>query len=260
MRWHPASGVGVIAMANGRYAPAAVLARELLLALLESEVRPPRRVAAAPPTLAARAAVERLLETWDDGDAAALFAMNVELDEPLERRRRAIERLRELHGRLAPDPHERAVSRSPYQLEWWLAGERGRVQVEILLDPELPPRVQALTLTSVPEPPPELRRAAERIVFALDCRDGEAPTWPDDLAVDASLDRRGLERSMRAAEARFGTVRLGPAVAGDGVRAATFRLRCARGALDLRLERDPAGDALTKVELKPAPAAAPEFE
>lgn len=260
MRWHPASGVGVVAMANGRYAPAALLVHELLLALLAAEVRPPRRVLPAPATVAARAAVERLLARWDDEAAEALFSMNVELDEPIAHRRRTIERLHEVHGRLLPDAAEPAISRSPLQLEWWLAGERGRVQVEILLDPQLPPRVQSLNLTSVPEPPAELVRAAERIVAALDCRDGETPSWPDELTVDASLDRRGLERSMRAAEARFGTVHLGPPIAGDGARAVTFRLRCARGALDLRLEREPGRGTLTIVELRPSPASTPDFD
>lgn len=260
MRWHPASGVGVMAMANGRYAPAALLVRDLLRSLLEAEVRPARRVAAASATVAARAAVERLLERWDDDEAGALFAMNVELDDPLPRRRTAIERLRAVHGPLRPDDEEPALSRSPFQLEWWLRGERGRVQVEILLDPELPPRVQTLNLTSVPEPPRELVAAAERIVAALDCRDGEAPTWPSDLPVDTAVDRRRLERSMRAAEARFGRIHLGPAVAGDGDRAATFRLRCARGRLDLHLERDPGRATLTRIELRPAPAAAPDFD
>ena len=41
----------------------------------------------------ARVAVERLLERWDDDEATALFAMNVDLDEPLALRRAEIERL-----------------------------------------------------------------------------------------------------------------------------------------------------------------------
>ncbi|HET7026536.1 MAG TPA: hypothetical protein VFI28_02470, partial [Candidatus Limnocylindrales bacterium] len=260
MRWHPASGVGVIALANGRYAPSATLARDLLDALLEARVRPPRRITAAPATVAARAVVERLLDGWDDGLASELFAMNVELDDPLPRRRAAIERIRSVHGHLTPDDAEPATSRSPFQLEWWLRGERGRVQVELLLDPELPPRVQLLNFTSVPEPPPELRLAAERIVAALDCRDGEAPVWPADLELDAATDRRRIERSMRAAEARFGMIQLGPPIAGDGQRSATFRLRCARGLLDLHVERDPERQALTRVELRPAPAAVPALD
>ena len=251
MRWHPSTGIGVIALANRRYAPASILVRDLLVALLDAEAVPPRRVHANAATEAAAAAVEGLLDHWDDAVADELFAVNVELDEPIERRQAFAARLRAIHGRLVPDPSERIVSRSPFHRLWWLRGDRGRVQVEILLSPELPPRVQTLVLTSVPEPPAALQAAAERITAALTVGDGEAPSWPAELAVDPSLDRSALARSLRATEARFGTVRLGPAIAGDGLRAATFRLDCRRGHLDLALERDPDSGRLTKARITP---------
>jgi CubicO group peptidase (beta-lactamase class C family) len=253
MRWHTPSGLGVVVLANGRYAPSALLARDLLLALLEADVAPSRRVWPAAPTLAARAAVESLLEAWDDELAGRLFAMNVELDEPLASRRAALDGLRARHGRLSPDASESPVAQSPYQLEWWLRGERGgRVKVEILLSPERSPLVQALNLTSVPAPPAELRAAAERICAALAVADGIAPAWPADLDVAPTLDAAALARALRATEARFGHVHLGAVTAGDGDRAATFRLDCARGSLDLALERDPGTGQLTSVTLRPA--------
>jgi CubicO group peptidase (beta-lactamase class C family) len=255
MRWHPASGLGVIVLANGRYAPSAPLGRDLLIALLEAEVAPPRRVKPIAATTAARTAVEGLLREWDDAVAARLFAMNVELDEPPERRRTFVEQLRAAHGPLEPDPTEPPISRSPFHLEWWLRGERGRVKVEILLSPELPPLVQGLNLTSVPEAPAPLRAAAERIVAALTMpgREGHgtAPEWPSDLRLAAGVDAASLSRALRAAEARFGTVTLGPAIAGDGARAATFRLECRRGSLELALARDDSTEALTSVKLTP---------
>jgi hypothetical protein len=260
MRWHTASGLGVIVVANGRYAPATLLSRDLLQSLLDAEVVPIRRIRPASATVAARAAVEGLLERWDQGIAERLFAMNVELDEPLERRRASIERLRQVHGRLTPDPSEAEVSRSPFQLEWWLRGERGRVRVEILLSPELPPRVQTLSLTSVPEPPRKLRAAADRIVAALEVADGAAPVWPDELALDPSLDAADLGRALRATEARFGTVRIASVIAGDGERQATFRLECTRGHLDLEIERDPASGRLTKVRLRPERLGPADFD
>ncbi|HXI45167.1 MAG TPA: serine hydrolase domain-containing protein [Candidatus Acidoferrales bacterium] len=261
MRWHPPSGLGVIALANGRYANSAALAGEMLIALLEAEAAPSRRVAAAPPTLAARAAVETLLERWDDALAGRLFAMNVELDEPLRRRRAAIEKLRDTHGRLTPDPAEPPVANSPFDLAWWLRGERGgRVKVELLLTPEVPPLVQAMDLTSVPEPPAELRAAAERICAALAMADDRAPVWPAELALAGGVDAAELARAMRAAEARFGAVHLGPVLAGDGTRTATFRLECSRGRLELQLERDPATGQFTKVRLRPVRLAAAAFD
>lgn len=255
MRWHPGSGLGVIVLANGRYAPTTALARDMLHALLEVDAAPLRRVHPASATVAARAAVEGLLARWDDKVSARLFAMNVELDEPIARRKATVERLREVHGALRPDPDEQPESQSPFHLAWWLRGERGRVKVEILLSPELPPKVQALTLTSVPEPQPELRAAADRIVSALATVAGASPRWPADVAVGPTVDRDALDRACRATEARFGTVHLGPSIAGDGVNAVTFRLECSRGKVDLRLERDPADGVLTSVALVPVPLA-----
>jgi CubicO group peptidase (beta-lactamase class C family) len=260
MRWHAPSGLGVIVLGNGRYAPSSFLASEILLAMLDANAVPARRVRPAPATVAARAAVEALLERWDDAAAEGLFAMNVELDEPLARRRAAMERLPGVHGRLVADPAEPEVSHSPFHLEWWLRGERGRVKLEILLSPELPPKAQMLNLTSVPEPPAALRAAAERIVVALDVADGAPATWPPELAIDPALDPAALARSLRATEARFGKVRLGNVIAGDGEKAATFRLDCQRGQLDLALERDPVSGRLTKVRLRPERLAPPDFD
>jgi CubicO group peptidase (beta-lactamase class C family) len=260
MRWHAASGLGVIALANGRYAPSSLLARDLLVALLDADAVPSRRVKPAPATEAARAAVEGLIDRWDDSVVAGLFAMNVDLDEPIARRRATLERLRTLHGQLVADPNVPPVSHSPFHLEWWLRGQRGRVKVEILLSPELPPRVQAMNLTSVPDPPAPLRAAAERIAAALAVPNGGAPTWPAELAIDESLDAAVLARSLRATEARFGAVRLGNVTAGDGLKEATFQLDCTRGHLDLSLESDPASGRLTKVRLRPVRLAPPDFD
>lgn len=260
MRWHAPSGLGVVVLANGRYAPSSLLARDLLLSLLDAEAVPSRRVRANAATEAARLAVEGLLDHWDDAAAEGLFAMNVELDEPLALRRDAMARLRTVHGRLVPDPAEAPVSNSPFQLVWWMRGERGRVKLEILLSPELPPRVQALILASVPEPPPALRAAAEQIAAALIVGEGMAPAWPAELAIDAALDVAALSRALRATEARFGTVRLGSVIAGDGDREATFRLDCTRGHLDLVLARDPATGRLTKVRLRPERLAPADFD
>jgi CubicO group peptidase (beta-lactamase class C family) len=261
MRWHPASGLGAIVLANGRYAPSTHLGRALLLALLDDEIAPSRRIRPNAATVAAKESVEGLLRHWDDGVAANLFAMNVELDEPIARRRGFIERLAATHGRLEPDPTERPISRSPFHLEWWLRGERGRVKAEVLLSPELPPLVQTLNLTSVPEPPEPLRATAARVadVLAADGSDA-APAWPTDLPLAPSIDAAALARAMRAAEARFGTVKLGPAIAGDGLRAATFRLECSRGSLDLALERDDETGALTSVKLTPIRMAPADFD
>jgi CubicO group peptidase (beta-lactamase class C family) len=260
MRWHPASGLGIVALANLRYGPASPLAKEQMAELLRLDAVPIRRVRPAGPTEAARDAVERLLGAWDDAEAGRLLAMNVDLDEPLELRKAEIERIRERHGALTRDTSVRDESYSPYHLEWWLTGERGgRVQVEIQLSPELPPRVQTLGLTSVPQPSPLQGRVAERIVEQVN---GAAPVvdWPADVALAADVDIAAVRRSLAATAASFAPVSLGPAMAGDGDAKVTYRLASARGDLDLSLDIDPAESCVKNVSLAVVQRGLPDLE
>jgi CubicO group peptidase (beta-lactamase class C family) len=232
MRWHPASGTGVIGFSNMRYGPVVPPVRDALRTLIAARQTRARRPRPWPETLAAQAAVERLLASWDDDTAGRLFAMNIELDEPIALRRAAIERLAEVHGRLVPDEAEPPVSDTPAHLLWWLRGERGRVRIEIILTPERPPLVQKLAITSIPEPPARLVDLAERLVTLLAT---PAPAWPDDVALGGDVDRAALDRTLRAAEALWGPVTLGPPIGGDGRTVARWRLTGTRGDLELEL-------------------------
>ena len=248
MRWHPASGIGIVALANARYARVQPAALEALVALVAADAARSRKPVLWPATQAARSAVERLLDAWDDDLAAGLFAMNVALDEDLAARRAAIERLREVHGSLRPDPDVPATSLSPAHLSWWLRGDRGRVEVEILLNPERPPRVQTLTITSVPQPPDALAAIVESVVTALN---GPDPRWPAGRTLADSVDRDQLERDLRASAAIYGPFVLDRPIAGDGTTAATWRLAGDRGSLTLTLELDGPYGALKRVALAP---------
>ena len=254
MRWQLASGIGVIAFGNARYAPMYRPVKEALVVLLAAEAAPPRRVVAWRERDEARTAVERLLERWDDADAIRLFAMNVALDEPLALRQAAVERLRDRHGTLRSDESTPPESFSPAHVAWWMTGERGRVHVEMLLSPERPPRVQSLKLTSVPDPSALLTAYATRLVALLA---EPAPAWPSDLPMASAADRIASERALRAVAARFDPVILGRATAGDGEKTATWRLSGDQGELDLLLELDVAGDRLVKVGFVPRPMQAP---
>jgi hypothetical protein len=185
--------------------------RDALRTLVTAEPKRSRRPRPWPETLAARATVEGLLETWDDAAATDLFAMNIELDEPVARRRQAIERLAEVHGRLQPDESEPVVSDTPAHLAWWFRGERGRVRIEILMTPERPTRVQKLTILSIPEPPAHLATVAERIVALLE---RPAPAWPGDVALGAEVDRGCTGPDPARRRGRVGPVRLGPVIGG----------------------------------------------
>ena len=263
MRWHPATGLGVIALTNHRYGAASLLARDLLAELLRVEAAPARRTRPNAATRAAREAVETLLAHWDDAAAANLFAMNVELDEPISSRKAFLETLRERHGDLTPDPDERTESLTPYHFTWWLNGAKGgRVKVEILLSPELPPRVQTFAVTSVPDAPDVLKHAAERIVAAMATPEGGpvAIDWPAELTVGDAVDLGAVVRAMRATEARFAPVTLGRPIEGDGERKATFRLESPNGRIGLQLELNPERGCLDKVALVPAGLVPPELD
>jgi hypothetical protein len=262
MRWHAASGLGVIALTNHRYGPATLLARDMLNELVRSEAAPIRRVRPNAATDAARDAVEALVREWDDERAAELFAMNVDLDEPVAERKRFVRSLRERHGALRRDPSEPVESLTSHHASWWLLGQRGRVRLEILLSPELPPKVQTFAVTSVPEPPGRLLETAATIVAAMGAP-ASGPVvidWPAAIPVSQAVDLAAVVRSMRATEARFGPISLGPAIAGDGESRATWRLRSARGHVDLSLELDPNVDCVSSVALVPAKQVPPDLE
>ena len=150
MCWHPASGLGVVALANATYAAMHDAADRALRIVLAA--RPPdAAVALWPETEAARAGVVRLLERWDADLAARLFAENVAMDESLERRRAQIAALSERLGPLRPDPSAPLEMSSPAAVTWWMRGEHGRLKVQVELTPQQPPLIQTLELTAVPD-------------------------------------------------------------------------------------------------------------
>ena len=157
MAWHPATGTGVIALGNSTYAAMGPLAARLLEAVVrqgEPAVHGPGVALGSqgpwPETLAAKDAVSTLLQHWDDTEAQRLFSPNVALDAPFAERQRRIALIRERIGEFGDDPGRQAEFDTPAQCRWWLAGERGTVQVQIQLNPERPPRVQSLTLAVPP--------------------------------------------------------------------------------------------------------------
>jgi serine-type D-Ala-D-Ala carboxypeptidase/endopeptidase len=250
MRWHPASGVGVVVLGNRTYFPALKVSEQMLRALVRAEVTPIRRLAPSPALETARDAVERLLAAWDDDLAAATFSMNVDMDEPITRRRAAIERLRETHGPLHRSD-EAAISDTPLHVEWWLDGDpgRGRVRVEITLDPQPVPKIQYLELTSVPEPDPRFRIAAEALVTSANTGSADVPPLSE------GLDRGSVIRDVLLLGTLFGSSALGAVVATDAS-TATFRVIAERGALELTLSVGDDG-RLRTVKWTPRPVKPP---
>ena len=93
MAWHPATGIGLIGLGNLRYAPCRPVVDEQLRVLVLADAVPRRRVHPGADVRAFRPAMEGLLVAWDDAVADAAFAMNMDLDEPRELRRAAVEKV-----------------------------------------------------------------------------------------------------------------------------------------------------------------------
>ncbi len=91
MRWHPASGWGVVALGNSTYAPMHIPAAEVLARLVVETgsahgSRPAVTVVPWPETLAAMEVVERLLDGDDSGVTDASWSPNMDLDVPRSER------------------------------------------------------------------------------------------------------------------------------------------------------------------------------
>jgi CubicO group peptidase (beta-lactamase class C family) len=147
MGWHQASGLGVVAFANGTYAPVAVPARAALEALLQQDQAGPAEVRPSAQLQYALRLVERVI-----ADPMALqepaFARNVLLDIPLSERVAAITDARELVGE--PDGQAEIEIRSPSEAMYRLPASRGRLDVTVALTPTDPPRIHTFAVEAVP--------------------------------------------------------------------------------------------------------------
>ena len=231
MRWHPATGLAVIALGNGTYSPMYALAELVLGALLTRSASYHVALAPAssgsavggpwPQTLAAADAVNKLLRDWDDAAADALFSENVALDRPYRERRADLALLRSRTGAFTVDPSRPAESDTPAHRRWWLAGERATAAVAIQLNPQRPPRVQSLVLAVPPAADSVLGRALATVAGWLNSGAG---AWPESLPVAPEADAGLIARRLRMAAAWAGPVTPGAYPAGDGTGSLTVEL------------------------------------
>ena len=281
MRWHPETGLGVVVLANSTYAGASVLAARLMKEVLKAAAAEggptPGAVAAGeqapgrtravvrgpapapggpwPETLSAQQAVTGLLTRWDDEVAERLFADNVALDQPLDRRRERIGRMWERLG--PPRPRTQAAPRpaefdSPAHCRWWLHGEHGDTQVEILLTPQNPPRVQSLAVTMPPAADSALWRQTQALIGLLNSSltDGESP-WPAELPVSGLVDTGRLLRQLRMARAWAGACRPGAFCGGNGQTSTVIELDGEHAGLTLAVELDRGQQSIRRVDIAP---------
>ena len=233
MRWHPETGLGVVVLANSTYAGASVLAARLMEEVLKAaaaEGGPTRGRSACgragsgpnpgsgprpapapggpwPETLSAQQVVTGLLTHWDDEVAEQLFADNVALDQPLDRRRERIGRMWERLG--PPRPRTQAAPagrvRLPRALPLVAARRTRRHAGRDPAHAAEPARVQSLAVTMPPADDSALWRQTQALIALLNSSltDSES-RWPAELPVSGLVNTGLLLRQLRMARAWAG--------------------------------------------------------
>ncbi len=173
MRWHLATGTGVVALGNGRYVPAGEPASLALELVLTSRHAPSRRVTRWARSREVQRAAQSLLVRWDDAVADAIFAANVDRDLPRERRRAALEAAAQQLGPVSGDEDPAPVSASAADIAWWVSGANGRVRMYVQLTPQATPLVQTLTVAFVGAVSPQLAAVAGNAAASLGPADAD---------------------------------------------------------------------------------------
>ena len=249
MRWLPEHGVAIIAMGNLTYTSWGRVTEDALEALERTGGLEPRAAQPSAALVAARAAVNRLIDRWDGGEAMAIAADNLFLDTPLEARRREVEAIKARLGACRPG--------GAFEVEnalrgtWRMSCARGSLRVAITLAPTMPPNVQLWEITPVGQLPPAIDAAVKTIARMIGAPDRPALAG----LLDPSVDADATARHLHAASA-WGACAGDDVLSGGGDRGARVRLACSRGKLDLAIEVDPASGKVRRLALAPSAAGA----
>jgi len=253
MCWHPESGLGVIALTNGRYGGAFRVATAMLRDLLINTNTPTRTVRHTPETLAAAAAVDSVLESWDDAVLDAVVSANFDADIPRPARKAAITDALAVSGPLLAG-RNRASGTSASHLIWWRDGQTGWLRIEIRLTPQRPQKVQTLNIRAVLKPGDALLQAARGLCGALWAAH---PHWPDSVAAGEGLDTQAVLRAAALAHSLDGAGTLNPIpVSSHSAQSATFELHSAHLVWELALAVDEATGAVTSCSVSQRPLTA----
>lgn len=149
MRWHPQSGWGIVALANLTYAPMSVVSTKIMNYIVNlHKEKLPADLDINDATKSAMGAVERLLESWNESIADAVFCMNMDLDKPRAQRRAEVEKFSTEFGPFVMIEGSMESSARSHA-KWKIQGQTSQLQIEILMSPEKNPTIQKLTISEV---------------------------------------------------------------------------------------------------------------
>jgi hypothetical protein len=150
MRWHPESGWGIVALGNRTYAPMMPAVSEAMNLIVRDHVTADAVSERQlwPETVAAISAVEELLASGNQSIADDWFAVNMDLDQPRSERMATISALLG-NGSKISRVSESLKSTTPAHAKWQVASDAGLLEIEILLTPTKPPKVQTLKVAKV---------------------------------------------------------------------------------------------------------------
>jgi hypothetical protein len=151
MRWHPRSGWGIVALGNRTYAPMMPAASEAMNIIIRDFV-PARTYSESDlwfETASAMNVAEDLLRNWDNQLADDWFAVNMDLDQPRSERMASILAIVGNGSTISRIPGTLSSS-TPAHAKWQVASDSGLVEIEILMSPTVPPKIQTLKVSKAP--------------------------------------------------------------------------------------------------------------
>jgi CubicO group peptidase (beta-lactamase class C family) len=152
MRWHPQSGWGIVALGNRTYAPMMPAASEAL-AIIARDHTPIKTYSESDvwfETASAMKVVEELLANWDNQLADDWFAVNMDLDQPRNERMAAILTLVASGANTSRVPGSLTTT-TPAHAKWHVTSDSGLIEVELLMSPTTPPKIQTLKVAKAPQ-------------------------------------------------------------------------------------------------------------
>jgi CubicO group peptidase (beta-lactamase class C family) len=151
MRWHPESGWGIVALGNRTYAPMMPAATEAMNKIIRDHFNADASVESKlwPETAKAMSAIEELLASGNQSITDEWFAVNMDLDQPRSERMASIVELVGTGSKVSRVA-ESVSNTTPAHAKWQVSCSSGLVEIEILLTPTKPPKIQTLKLNKVP--------------------------------------------------------------------------------------------------------------